>query len=72
MRKELSTLLFAISISAFSQVGINSPEPKATLDVRANTIDTTKADGIIAPRLKGSELKNKDDVYTADQKGTLQ
>lgn len=71
MKKELSTLLFAISISAFSQVGINSIEPKATLDVMANAIDNSKADGIIAPRLKGTELKSKDDVYTADQKGTL-
>lgn len=71
MKKELSTLLFAISISAFSQVGINSTMPKATLDVMANVIDPSKADGIIAPRLKGSELKSKDDVYTADQKGTL-
>ncbi len=56
---------------AYSQVGIDTEAPKATLDVVGKPSDVTKADGIIAPRLKGSELKSKDALYTADQKASL-
>lgn len=59
------------SLTLHSQVGINTTQPKATLDVMPNTVDSSKPDGIIAPRLKGSELKHKDSLYTDDQTGTL-
>lgn len=58
-------------ISIQGQVGINTENPQATLDVMSNAVDTTKADGIIAPRLKGSDLKNKDSVYRNDQTGSI-
>lgn len=65
----LGTLLF--SSTAFSQVGINTENPKVTLDVTASPTDLTKTDGIIAPRLTGDELKAKDPNYTNDQTGAI-
>lgn len=59
------------SCAAYSQVGINTETPKATLEVTGKPSDLTEADGIIAPRLKGSELKAKDALYTANQKASL-
>lgn len=71
MKKSCLLLIFVFFGIVQSQVGINTTEPKATLDVTVNTNDTSKADGIIAPRLKGSDLKFKDALYNDDQKGTI-
>lgn len=54
-----------------SQVGINTDSPKATLDVRSVPADLTKPDGIIAPKLKGTEHKAKDQLYATDQTGAV-
>ena len=43
----LGTLI--ISSIAYSQVGINTDQPKATLDIKASPTSTTKIDGLIAP-----------------------
>lgn len=59
-----------LSSAAYSQVGINNETPKATLDVSAKTPSTT-AEGIIAPRLSGDDIKGKDGQYLADQKGAI-
>ncbi|GAA4154189.1 hypothetical protein GCM10022217_10910 [Chryseobacterium ginsenosidimutans] len=56
---------------AYSQIGINTDMPRATLDVMAIPADLTKTDGFIAPRLKGSELKAKDGNYTILQTGAI-
>ena len=56
---------------AYSQVGIDTDTPKATLDIKASPTSTTKIDGLIAPRLKGSELKTNDPKYTSDQDGAI-
>ncbi|WP_426482212.1 hypothetical protein [Chryseobacterium sp. R2ACT005] len=55
----------------YGQVGINTPQPKATLDVKATETDITKTDGILAPRLTGNQLKAKDALYTDDLKGAM-
>ena len=65
----LSILLFPAF--AFSQVGINTNAPKATLDVVGKSTDNTATDGIIAPRLSGNELKAKDALYGVNEKGAL-
>jgi hypothetical protein len=57
--------------TAFAQVGINNTAPKATLDVTAKSTDGTTAEGIIAPRLTGDQIKAADGKYGADQTGTL-
>ncbi len=61
-------LVFCILPNAWAQVGINTETPQATLQVVHNS--TTPA-GIIAPRLKGDELKSLDDSYTEDQNGAM-
>ncbi len=58
-------------VSAFGQIGISTADPKATLDIAASPADLTKTDGLIAPRLKGTELKAKDSNYTNDQTGAI-
>lgn len=65
----LTNILFASF--AFGQVGINTDNPRSTLDVVASPTDNTKTDGVIAPRLRGTELKDKDSLYTTDQTGTI-
>ena len=72
MKKNI-ILLGALIISgvAYSQVGIDTDTPKATLDIKASPTSTTKIDGLIAPRLKGSELKTNNTKYSADQDGAI-
>lgn len=70
MIKQLTTA-FALIISAivFSQVGIDTETPQATLDVVGAPADITKLDGIIAPRISGEQLRAK--TYTTAQQGAL-
>ena len=71
MKKIIISIGVLMSCAAYSQVGIDTETPKATLDVTGKPTDFSKADGIIAPRLTGSELKAKDVLYTVDQKASL-
>lgn len=63
MKKLFTTLMIILSLYSFGQVGVNTTDPKATLDVVASPSDATKVDGFIAPRLTGAELKSKDALY---------
>lgn len=67
------TLIAIVSFStiAYSQVGINTEEPKATLDVVASPDDATKIDGVIAPRISGDKLWSKNNLYGLEQEGTI-
>lgn len=40
-----------------SQVGINTPDPKSTLDIRAKTDGSTKTEGLMIPRLTGDQIQ---------------
>lgn len=71
MKRKILPFMLLASVATYSQVGINTETPKATLDVTAKPTDLTKPDGFIAPRLKGSELKAKDALYITDQTGTI-
>ena len=71
MKKSFIILLFIFHALAFSQVGINTTAPKATLDVSVNTQDISQADGIIPPRVTGFQLKSKDHLYNSEQTGTI-
>ncbi|WP_312089410.1 hypothetical protein [Chryseobacterium sp.] len=72
MKKNLILVATLLTSSiAFSQVGVNTNAPQATLDVVASPNSSSKVDGFIAPRLKGSELKSKDNLYNAAQDGTI-
>ena len=70
----IAAVFLTISGTAFAQegrVGINTSTPAATLDVVASPSNATRIDGFIAPRLKGSELKAKDALYTTAQEGAI-
>ena len=64
-------LSFECAINAQVTVGANSV-PKATLDVVASDpANASVAEGVIAPRLTGDQIKAKDAAYTANQTGAI-
>ena len=69
MKRLIYLFLLFTAISVWGQVGINTQNPKATLDVVGKPSDSTSLDGFIAPRITASQLKAKS--YTVEQKGTL-
>ena len=72
MKKQLiilNTLFFSQFV--LSQVGINTTDPKATMDIMAKTTDGSKAEGFIAPRLTGDQIRLSDMQYGTDQTGTI-
>ncbi len=72
MKKTLVSIALLGASLTMAQVGINTEEPKATLDVVASPGDLTKTDGFIAPRLTGDELRLKNALYNApDQTGAV-
>jgi hypothetical protein len=72
MKKYYVTFSITLFLCHFinAQVGINTTDPKATLDITGKTTQVTIADGMIAPRLTRLELINKT-AYTSEQKGTI-
>lgn len=66
-----SCLALFVAGKYHSQVGVNTNAPQATLDVSGAANDTSKIDGVIAPRITGEQLKNKDNLYTSLQDGTI-
>ncbi|WP_316736478.1 hypothetical protein [Pedobacter aquatilis] len=71
MKKIILSLALLFSTAVFAQVGINNKVPKATLDITAKTIDGTKPEGLIAPRLSGAQIKAASSQYGTDQTGTI-
>lgn len=67
--------LFILGISSIgflqAQVGVNTADPKVSLDVQAIATDATTAEGLTAPRLTRAQLISKDAKYIADQKGAI-
>lgn len=70
MRKILFLTFVLTTILSNAQVGINTQDPKATLDIQKGAL-TTSVDGLITTRLTGNELKNKDSYYGTDQNSTV-
>ena len=68
MKKTLLPLFLITSSFLYSQVGINTNNPKATLEVVARNTPSV-FDGIIAPKLSGEQLSSKN--YTAEQSGAI-
>jgi hypothetical protein len=64
-------LMLLTSVSTLAQVGINVSNPKATLDVVGKPNETSHIDGLIAPRITRAKLTSKNNLYGADQVGTI-
>lgn len=62
-------ILSFISIFASSQVGINTQNPEATLEVVGKPYDLSHFDGIIPPRITGDQLAAK--FYPVSKKGSF-
>ncbi|UWX60632.1 hypothetical protein N0B40_19870 [Chryseobacterium oranimense] len=69
MLKKLFPAFLLVGSFGFAQVGVNTSTPNATFDVVGNPGDTSKFDGIIAPRITGDQLNAKN--YTSSQTGAL-
>lgn len=69
--KQLILSLFLLSATALNaQVGVNTNDPKTTLDVVGTPSDATIPDGIIAPRISREKLILKTS-YTTAQTGAI-
>jgi len=71
MKKIFISALLLSGILAYSQVGINTDTPHATLDIVASPTDLTRIDGLIAPRITKLRLNAKDALYSTDQTGAI-
>lgn len=69
MNRLFYLLIFSLAINLRAQVGINTDEPKATLDVVGKPDIQNHFDGLIPPRITGNQLANKN--YSALQKGAI-
>ncbi|OCA69142.1 hypothetical protein BBI01_18230 [Chryseobacterium artocarpi] len=65
----LKLALLLVTTHLFSQVGINTQSPKATLEVVGKPNDINHYDGIIPPRITGDLLAAK--IFSFEQKGAL-
>ncbi|MFC5874536.1 hypothetical protein SAMN05443633_102178 [Chryseobacterium arachidis] len=65
-----SMAIFCFSTITFAQVGVNTASPGVTFDIQAkNPTNTQSLEGVIAPRLLGSQLSAKS--YTSAQTGAI-
>lgn len=60
----------AINSIVYSQVGINTTTPRATLDIVA-TANSTTAAGLLPPILKGDDIKGRDGAYDSHLEGAI-
>lgn len=62
-------VMAVLSQSMFSQVGINTKTPNATLDITPKTTDGSKPEGLLIPQLDGNSLNTA--AYGTAQKGVI-
>lgn len=55
----------------FSQVGVNTEDPKTTMHINATRTDAATAEGVIYPRLTEAQLISKDARYNLDHNGAV-
>ncbi|MCS3532995.1 hypothetical protein [Chryseobacterium sp. JUb7] len=72
MRTTLTVVMASVlSNLALAQIGINTAEPIASLDVSAKKRDGSTAEGILPPRLTGDQLRAGDAKYSSMHAGTV-
>ena len=70
--KSILLLLFLISSLSFAQIGINTTDPKTTLDVEYNPNSTSAVPpGIRAPNLSLNQLLAINNIYGSPQQGAF-
>jgi len=71
--KKNSLLAFTVGITSvfYAQMGVNTANPSATMDIVGNPTITTSIDGLLPPRITGDQLKAKDSVYGNVQNGAI-
>lgn len=64
MKNILSPLILLVSFHGYSQIGIGTTEPEATLDIRAGieTGTSSQVDGLLIPRIDSERALNMDDI----------
>lgn len=69
--KKISIIIFILILAhAKSQIGINTPNPRANLEVHKSNLPNIP-DGIIPPRVSADSLQLKDHLYGPAQNGAL-
>ncbi|GAA5087328.1 hypothetical protein GCM10023210_10040 [Chryseobacterium ginsengisoli] len=71
MKKLILPIALCASAVMYSQVGVNTPDPKATMDITAKTTDGSKPEGLITPRLTGDQIRLGNTSYTTAQTGSI-
>lgn len=71
MKKIFIFLLYCSFSYCFSQVGIGTDTPKATLDIQAIKTDGSTPEGVIPPRLTADQLALGDAQYDTPQNGAI-
>ncbi|REC63526.1 hypothetical protein DRF65_05370 [Chryseobacterium pennae] len=71
MKKLISLILIGTAPIVFAQIGINTDNPKATLDVTSKN-DALAIEGLLPPRLTRAELTEKGNtLYGTEQDGAI-
>ena len=70
MKFNITFVALTMCFFSYEQVGINTTNPQATLDVKRQQA-LNLADGIISPRISGDSLQLKSSVYTLAQNGAV-
>lgn len=72
MKKQVPVAVgLLLSTFVYSQVGINTQTPKATMEVAAKNNNGTTAEGLLLPRLTGDQIQSADAQYGTEQTGTV-
>ncbi|MBW3520270.1 hypothetical protein [Flavobacterium sp. NKUCC04_CG] len=70
MKKIIFLLLFGIPLHSFSQTGLNTKKPIATVEILKGS-NVSPENGVLMPRTTGSDLAENDALYSQNQNGTM-
>lgn len=69
--RNIYLVILLFSVGGYSQkTGVNTKEPKVVLEIADNT-DSTIPNGLKVPQITGVELREKDELYTANHDGIM-
>jgi len=71
MKTKFTLLILLLSYFSIAQVGIGTQTPLATLQIAGEPDNTSKVDGLIAPKISRAQLIAKSSLYGSGQAGTI-